>query len=89
MKSEIRLKFLNEVIEKGFHLMKNDAVTQREWQSWLDYSLRTLQIITAGREVIQFHYFGVIFNAETAEGLKYKEMLSMCLRYLIEIKGII
>ena len=83
-----RKKYLSDIINEGLGIMKQDTVTKEDWESWIYYSVETLKYITVENRNFILNYLKVKFNAEKAK-CSLNDKMSMCLRYLIEIKDVI
>ena len=73
---------LGKVINSGLDMMKSESP---EFSVWCDYALKVLEIISENKAIV-LNFLDVKYAAETRKELTDKERLSMCLRYLIEIK---
>lgn len=82
---QIAQKFIIDVIDRGFSLLKKEYFSDELLKQWVDYSIKVLELTTQDyKPAILLNYYTLLSNSQMNNVGAAQKMLAY-LRYLIDV----
>lgn len=82
---QITQKYITEVIDRGFSLLKKDFFSDDLLKVWVDYSVKVLELTTQEyNPSILLNYYNLLSNSQMYE-IDAKQKMLAYLKYLIDV----
>lgn len=82
---QISQKYIIEVIDRGFSLLKKEFFSDDLLKIWVDYSIKVLELTTQEyNPSILLNYYNLLSNSQMNE-ISAKQKMLAYLKYLIDV----